>query len=181
MFTTTQNQTQNPTDVKDDNTAKNTSVLQSVKYKSIIQKDDKNISNEIQYSNIDSILEKEKQHNKTEAWNKLDKTAKLQKLHSFAEKYGKDHNIPIKEIKTLKLFFNDCLDKNKLQKTKDVVYDKEKSIITQIPALTLNANTKAYTLKNIDAKRISTIKSLTPHRNSEKKNEDENDKIEEKN
>lgn len=166
--------TTNSIEIKNEKTEENTSVLQSVKYKSILQKDQQIPTNEIHYSNIDSILEREKQHNKTEAWNKLDKTVKLQKLHAFAEKYGKEHSIPIKEIKSLKQFFNDCLDKNKLQKTKDVLYDKEKSVITQIPALTINSSTKAFTLKNIDTKRISTIKSLTPHRNSEK-----NDKIEE--
>ena len=42
--------------------------------------------------NIDQLLELEKQHNKTEQWNKLDKTVKIQKLHQYAEKYGKEHN-----------------------------------------------------------------------------------------
>ena len=39
-------------------TQESNTILQSVKYKSILQKDeDKTQSNEIQYSNIDSILE----------------------------------------------------------------------------------------------------------------------------
>ena len=40
----------------------------------------------LNYSAVDTILEKEKQHNKTETWNKIDKTVKIQKLHSFAER-----------------------------------------------------------------------------------------------
>ena len=40
---------------------------------------------------IDKILENEKQTNKNDNWNKLDKTMKIQKLHSFAEKYRKDN------------------------------------------------------------------------------------------
>jgi len=117
---------------------------------------------------IDNILEKEKISNKLDTWPKLDKTVKTQKLHIFAEKYGKDHTIPMKDIKALKSFFTDCLDKNKLQKTKDVVYDKEKGTITAIPSLFFNVGVRAFTLKNMDNKRVSTIKSLNPHRISEK-------------
>jgi hypothetical protein len=137
------------------------------KYKNIIH----NLTTETtetSYSAIDQMLEKEKQHNKTETWNKLDKTIKIQKLHQFAEKYGKEHALPMKEIKLLKAFFLDCLEKNKLQKTKDVIYDKEKREITSIPALHFNTISHNFTLKIIDAKRVSTLKSLTPKRVTEK-------------
>jgi hypothetical protein len=121
-------------------------------------------SSELNYNTIDQLLEKEKQHNKTETWNKLDKTVKIQKLHQYAEKYGKDHNLPVKEIKALKSFFNDCLEKNKLQKTKEVNYDKEGRIITSIPSLSFNTASHNFTLRIVDAKRVSTLKSLTPKR-----------------
>lgn len=91
--------------------------------------------NETTYTDIDKLLETEKQQNKADAWNKLDKTVKIQKLHIFAEKYGKDNTLPVKDIKALKHFFSESLEKNKLQKTKDVVYDKEKGIVQSIPAL----------------------------------------------
>jgi hypothetical protein len=126
-----------------------------------------NDTHETTYANIDNILEKEKIQNKSEAWNKLDKTVKTQKLHSFAEKYGKDNSLPVKDIKSLKTFFTDALDKSKLQKAKDVVYDKEKGLITSIPALFFNIQNRAFTLKNIDTKRVSTIKSLTPKKKEE--------------
>lgn len=123
---------------------------------------------ETTYNSIDTILESEKIHNKSDSWNKLDKTVKIQKLHMFAEKYGKDNTLPMKEIKNLKMFFNDSLDKNKLQKTKDVAYDKDNGVIQSIPALFFNISNRAFTLKNLDAKHVSTIKSLTPKRISEK-------------
>jgi hypothetical protein len=124
-----------------------------------------NISlNEMNYNAVDLILEKEKQHNKTETWNKLDKTDKIQKLHAFAEKYGKTNNLPVKDIKALKMFFIDCLEKLKLQKAKDVVYDKEAREISSIPSLHFNVTSKSFTLKIMDAKRVSTLKSLTPKR-----------------
>lgn len=113
---------------------------------------------------LDQLLEKEKQQNKVDTWNKLDKTLKTQKLHIFAEKYGKDNSLPVKDIKSLKQFFLEALEKNKLQKTKDVLYDKEKGVIQSIPGLFFNMTNRAFTLKNMDAKRISTLKSLTPKR-----------------
>jgi hypothetical protein len=118
------------------------------------------------YTDIDKLLEKEKQQNKVDAWNKIDKTVKIQKLHSFAEKYGKENTLPMKDIKGLKHFFTEALEKNKLQKTKDVIYDKEKGIIQSIPALFFNIQQRAFTLKNLDAKRVSTLKSLTPSRST---------------
>jgi hypothetical protein len=124
-------------------------------------------TDETTYTDIDKLLETEKQQNKADAWNKLDKTVKIQKLHIFAEKYGKDNTLPVKDVKGLKHFFTDCLEKNKLQKTKEVAYDKDKGIIQSIPALFFNLQQRAFTLKSLD-KRVSTLKSLTPHRTSSK-------------
>jgi hypothetical protein len=130
------------------------------------------ITDSVNYNTIDSILEKEKQQNKTETWNKLDKTVKIQKLHAFAERYGKEHGLPMKEIKHLKAFFIECLEKAKLQKTKDVVYNKDTHEITSIPALHFNSEKKNFTLRILDAKRVSTLKSLTPKRVTEKNKTD---------
>jgi len=122
-------------------------------------------NNEMNYNAIEKILEREKQHNKTEQWTKLDKTIKIQKLHQYAEKYGKTNSLPTKDVKSLKSFFVDCLERNKLNKTKDVNYDKEKRDILSIPALFFNQSTRNFTLKIIDSKRVSTLKSLTPKHN----------------
>jgi hypothetical protein len=146
--------------VKDDNTSIN-------KYKNIINPYT-TPSNEDNYQNIDRILEREKQHNKSETWNKLDKTIKIQKLHQYAEKYGNEHALPIKDTKSLKIFFVSCIEKNKLQKTKEVNYNKDIREIVSIPSLHFHSQNRAFTLKNLDNKRVSTIKSLTPKRISEK-------------
>jgi len=131
----------------------------------------KNVVNETQvsrdetkYNEIDRLLEKEKLRNKCDNWNKIDKTVKIQKLHQFAERYGKDHGYPSKDIKLLKAFFVECLEKSKLQKTKDVTYDKGKQEIEAIPALHFNQATHNFTLRITDVKRVSTLKSLTPKR-----------------
>ena len=116
--------------------------------------------------NIDKMLDRERQRNTRDNWIKLDKTAKIQKLHVFAETYGKEHAMPSKDIKLLKNFFNSCLDKNKLSKSKDVVYNKDEMKIVSIPALHFNQLSHNFTLKNMDTKRVSTLKSLTPKRST---------------
>jgi len=116
--------------------------------------------------NIDKMLDRERQRNTRDNWIKLDKTAKIQKLHVFAETYGKEHAMPSKDIKLLKNFFNSCLDKNKLSKSKDVVYNKDEMKIVSIPALHFNQLSHNFTLKIMDTKRVSTLKSLTPKRST---------------
>ena len=62
------------------------------------------------------------------------------------------------------MFFNDSLDKSKLQKSKDIVYNKETKEIVSVPSLYFNTNTHNFSFKITDLKRVSTLKSLTPRR-----------------
>ena len=152
----------------------------TAKYKNILNSQQISETEQPNYQTIDDLLEKEKQHNKTEIWIKLDKTIKIQKLHQFAEKYGKEHSLPTKDIKSLKTFFVSCLEKNKLNKTKDVVYTKESAEISAIPSLHFNQVSRNFTLKITDTKRVSTLKSLTPKRLTEKNKIEHEDDIEPK-
>ena len=115
------------------------------------------------YDEIDNLLEMEKVSNKTENWNKLEKSQKIYLLNVFADKYGHENGFSQKEIKSLKTFFNDSLNQSKLQKSKDVVYDKDKREIVSIPTLCLNSSTKHFTLRVVDAKR-GTLKTLVTKR-----------------
>lgn len=141
------------------------------KYKSILQTqtfEGSYSSTNDDYDVLDQLLEREKQHSSTKTWNKLDNTQKLQKLHAYAEKYGKERNLPIKEIKNLKTFLSQSLHEHKLQKTKEVLYNKETREIISIPILHFSEETQNFYLKDLDSKQPSTIKSLTPKRVSEK-------------
>jgi len=124
---------------------------------------------ETNLSALEDMLETEKQTNKLAAWNKLDKTSRVQKLHAFAEKYGRDHGFPVKDIKNLKVFFTTSLDKGRLNRAKDVVYDRESREVKSVPSLHFNSESKAFTLRNLeDSKRVSTLKCLTPNRRTPK-------------
>jgi hypothetical protein len=135
------------------------------KYKNILtttQPPEDNNKNSM--NKIDEMLETEKKNMNSEPWNKLDKRLKIQKLHAYAEKYGKENALPAKEVKALKTFFSSCLTKDKLAKVKDVDYDKETGVISNISSLAFNITTHTFTLRNIE-KKVSTLKSLTPKKN----------------
>ena len=123
---------------------------------------------------ITNNLQYEKISNSNEPWSKLDKTAKTRKLLTFAEKYRTEQNLTDTEYSKLVAFFKDCLDKKKLQRVKDVIYDKDTGEIKEVPALHFSKPTVHFTLKNID-KRISTIRSLAPKKKGTAKNITDND------
>jgi len=100
-----------------------------------------------QSTNINDMLNREKQKMNSEPWNKLNKTMRIQKLHAFAESYGKEHNFNTKEIKQLKTFFSECLQRDKLIKVKEVQYNKDTGSIINIPNLSFNTSTKNFTLR----------------------------------
>jgi hypothetical protein len=138
-------------------------------YKNIQQEEIVSIKQSVCETNLaeaNDFLEKETTHNKSCSWNKIDKTEKVHKLKLFAEKYGKDHKYNNIEVNNLKHFLITSLEKNKLQKAKDVIYDKDKKELVSIPSLYFNNSSKNFTLKITDTKRVSTLKSLTPKRNS---------------
>jgi len=112
-------------------------------------------------ANLDKFLENEKNNNASEPWSKLDKTAKIRKLILFADSYKEKHGLNDTEHKTLLSFLKDCLDRKKLQRVKDVIYDKTNGEVKDVPALYFNKPTNHFTLKNID-KRVSTTRSLAP-------------------
>lgn len=111
--------------------------------------------------NLDKFLENEKNNNANEPWSKLDKTAKTKKLTIFADFYKTEHNLSEDEYKKLTIFLKDCLDRKKLQRVKDVIYDKTNGEVKDVPALYYNKQSNHFTLKNTE-KHISTTRSLAP-------------------
>jgi hypothetical protein len=137
--------------------------LKNIKYKTMLLNGnplpETKTSNNI--CNLDKFLEGDKINNKNEPWCKLNKTIKSQKFIDFVESYKKENNLDEEEEKILVTFLKDCLDRKKLQKVKDVNYDKITGIIKEIPSLHYIKTSKHFTLKNMD-KRVSTLKSLPP-------------------
>lgn len=142
--------------------------LKNIKYKTMILNgvllQETKSSNNL--SNLDKFLEDEKNTNENEPWSKINKTIKTKKLIDYVEVYKNQNNLNQEESELLISFLKDCLDRKKLVRVKDVIYDKENGIIKEIPALCYIKTTKHFTLKNID-KRISTLKSLAPKKSGQ--------------
>ncbi len=109
--------------------------------------------------NVEHILEAETIHKSSEPWCKLNKTMKLRKLLEYVPVFRESTPLSEEDAANLALFFQDCLNKKKLTKVKDVVYDREKGCIVDIPSLAFGVAKRHFTLKNLD-KRTSTLKSL---------------------
>jgi hypothetical protein len=154
--------------------------LKNIKYKTMLLNGvplpETKSSNDL--SNLDKFLENEKNNNVNEPWCKLNKTIKTKKLQDYVENYKQENNLSNEESELLLTFLKDCLDRKKLQRVKDVVYDKENGIVKEIPALFYMKTSKHFTLKNVD-KRVSTLKSLAPKKSGQgtirKKEEKSND------
>ena len=137
--------------------------LKNIKYKTMLLNGNplQETKSENDMSNLDKFLEDEKNNNVNEPWCKLNKTVKTKKLLEYVEKYKTDKCLDGEEEKLLTIFLKDCLDRKKLLRVKDVIYDKTNGTIKEIPALAYTKINKHFTLKNMD-KRVSTVKSLAP-------------------
>lgn len=137
--------------------------LKNIKYKTMLLNGvplpESKSSNDL--SNLEKFLEKEKNNNINEPWCKLNKTIKTKKLQEFVTVYKEQNKLSDDESDILISFLKESLDRKKLQRVKDVLYDKDNGVIKDIPALCYVKSNKHFTLKNID-KRISTLKSLAP-------------------
>jgi hypothetical protein len=106
------------------------------------------------------ILDEEIKLNKKEPWNKLDKTMKLKRLNEYADTFCKKVDIHDEvKIKKLKEFLKQKLNQRRFNTNKDVNYDTEKMVITNIPNLVYEDN--IFILGRND-NRHSTVKCLTP-------------------
>ena len=113
-------------------------------------------------SNLERFLQEEKQKNSgAQPWNKLDKTSKTACLIAFADSYKKEKGLNDAEHEKMVQFLRDCLDRKKLLRVKEVVFDKTNGVIKDIPALSHNRSNNHFTLRNLE-KRVSTLKSLGP-------------------
>ena len=137
--------------------------LKNIKYKTMLLNgvplQETKSSNDL--SNLDKFLENEKNNNVNEPWCKLNKTIKTKKLQEYVENYKIENILSNDESELLISFLKECIDRKKLQRVKDVLYDKDNGKIKEIPALHYVKSNKHFTLKNLD-KRVSTLKSLAP-------------------
>ncbi len=149
--------------------------LKNIKYKSmLLNGSNEEVKETVEnISNLDSFIEEKKQTITNEPWIKLNKTTKLIKFQEFVEKYSINNKLNQDETTDLFKFLSTSLDRKRFLKTKEVIYDKDSGVIISIPSLFYNSSNKKFTIKRSD-KRQSTLKSLAPKKNKNKKNIDIN-------
>ena len=143
--------------------------LRNIKYKTmLLNGSKKDLSTIVQdVSNLDILLEEESELNKKEAWNKLDKSEKMNKIHNYINKLVKEYKLNSNEIEGLKEYLSQNIDKKNLLKNKDVIYSKETGILECIPNLQFNNTTRKFTLKK--QAMPSALKSVGPTRKNRSK------------
>lgn len=137
--------------------------LKNINYQTMLLNNKSNIdSNKLseESDKIEQFLSKEKEINKSKSWSKLGKANKLKKLMNYATMYSKKNSLKEEDQKKLKKFLMEALDRRKLQKIKDVLYDITDGEIKNIPNLIFLKERKKFTIKR--DKKISTLKCLAP-------------------
>jgi hypothetical protein len=111
--------------------------------------------------NIDDFLLNEQKINKNSTWAKLNKVHKVNKLNHFVnENLSETYELSECEIQEIKDYLKQRLERKKLTNNKEVLYDKDKQLITELPGFNFNKQTRKFTLKNLDKKANSSLKNL---------------------
>jgi len=139
------------------------SELKNIKYKTMLlngtpTKETKSMNDLL---NLEEFLEQENKNNQNEPWTKLNKTQKIKKVLEYTDIYIKKYQCDTEESHLLVSFLKDCLEKKRISRAKDIVYDKITGEIKDIPGIVYNKSTKHFTLKHSE-KRVSTLKNLPP-------------------
>merc|ERR1712166_302023 len=144
--------------------------LKNIKYQTMLLNNNSKISETIpNILNIEKFLSEEKEVNKNKPWNKLNKGSKIKLIGSFSEEYQMKNNISDKQKLELINYLKLCIERKKLNKKQDLVYDKDTFKIISIQNLTFNKIKNKFTLKRSD-KRVSSLKSLAPKNKTTKRN-----------
>lgn len=154
--------------------------LKNIEYQSMLLHNNSSVfSSKLTTKNIANFLEEEKKINSKKPWNKLEKSTKLKKLIDFVTIYSKDNDLSIVKSSELKDYLFVSLERKKLQRTKDIVYDIITGKIKSIPGLDYNKNSNKFTLKRVDRK-TNTLKNLQPKRKIKERKNKRKDKKEKK-
>ena len=111
---------------------------------------------------INMFLSMDMEKNKKGVWSKLSKTEKVKKIKNYIKtNLLKEHNLTESEIITANKFFSLLMDRKKLSKNNELMYNQENGLIESIEGLTFNVETRKFTI-NCDkpASKKRTVKNV---------------------
>lgn len=132
--------------------------------------DNKSQSGSTTLEEMTSFLDNESSGSRKEPWNKLSKTLKYRKIAEYMEVYNKENDLTDEDLSKLSEFLIDCISKKKLNKVKDVTYNKETGQILNIPVLIYNKNGTKFSLKTTDKKRKPHTAKASTHSSDDPSN-----------
>ena len=151
--------------------------LKNINYQSMLLKRNSNIDSQRGGTeNIDKYLEQEQNKKKNiKPWSKLEKSTKLKKIYSYIENLYDKFKMTELEKKELKKYMRTCLERKKLQRIKDVIYEINTGEIKDIPGLTFIEKNRKFILRKID-KKGSTLRNLAPKNSTRGKTKKKSDR-----
>ena len=151
--------------------------LKNINYQSMLLKRNSNIDSQRGGTeNIDKYLEQEQNKKKNiKPWSKLEKSTKLKKIYTYIENFYEKFKMTELEKKDLKKYMRTCLERKKLQRIKDVIYEIKTGEIKDIPGLTFNEKNRKFILRKID-KKGSTLRNLAPKKSTRGKTKKKSDR-----
>ena len=117
-------------------------------------------------SEVDDFLEQERSMVKVLPWNKLDKSNKIKKIQDYTNIFCDENGFGDVDHSIIFNHLISCLNKKRLQRTKDVVYDKEHGKILNIPGFSYDSEKRKIVM--IRDERKSSV-STNISRNSKQK------------
>ena len=140
-----------------DEKSENISVKKKTKYVPNISNNQNDTNNYSNKSEIDDLLEKEKNNMFKNPWNKLDNTTKNNLFKKYILLEKESHSLDEEQTSSL----HNLLIKNikKINKNNDVDYNSEDGVLNKIHILTFNEDTKSFTLNFTQKKSKSATKS----------------------
>jgi hypothetical protein len=145
--------------------------LQNIKYQTMLLNGNSTVvSTKTESVNISEFLNKEKELNENKPWSKLGKHIKIHLLFSYIERVCNKNECSEHEINELKGYMTKCLDRKKLSRAKDVIYDKISGKIKNIPGLSFDLSKRKYTLRQIDKKKTTLKEKWRPRKPGRTKN-----------
>ena len=152
--------------------------LKNINYQSMLLKRNSNIASErLETYDVSKYLsqEQEGKGNRQKPWNKLEKSTKLIKIYDYIKDFSNKFNLSEIENIELKKYMRLCLERKKLQRKKDVIYESVLGIIKDIPGLSFNIKKRVFQLRKID-KKVSTLKKIANKNSRTKRKKKTSDK-----
>ena len=112
---------------------------------------------------INMFLNMDMEKNKKGVWSKLSKTEKVKKIKNYIKTVlAKEHNLTETELLNANKFFSLWMDRKKLSKNNELLYNQDVGLIEGIEGLSFNVETRKFTINSIEKPKKKTVKNVNP-------------------